>query len=185
MRVHGLLAVFLGCVSGLWGCGSSLPTASDEGFIAPEWSPTAVVAGQGRGEDFHLDQALITTHNRVLGLALFNHASNPDLIDLDPGAWFLGIRFRYDSPGPVASFMVVDYDTPVVGTAARGRLYQGGPDGTRIPVAIAEGFLHLSDWTQKNNLITTMTGTITLKLADGSQLKGTFSAPLQGWYLAP
>jgi len=171
------LLVFLGA------CGSTLPTfapAADAGGHL-----TAGVAGTINGQSIVLEQALITAQHRVLGLALFDRTTDPDMAHLAPGTWYLGVRFAYEQPGPDLTAQLVSYDRGLAASRACVRLIHVDASGARHDVPVTEGRLRITDWQERGGRIVEMTGSIDLETPGGGHLGGTFLAPVRGWYLAP
>jgi hypothetical protein len=183
MKPSAWIAVSLVALGFLGACGSNLPTVAP--VTEAGGSVTAGVAGNVNGETFTLEQALITSQHRVLGLALFDRRTDPDMVDLAPGTWYLGVRFAYESPGPDLTASIVNYTRTASGSTACARLVHVDASGKRCDVAVSEGTLEITDWSEENGRIVRMVGSIDVRTADGGMIRGTFIAPVQGCYLAP
>ena len=181
MRSTSLIVVLFFLSVVLSACSSTAPELETSCTAATSPGTT----GNAQGAAIHLDRALITSRNQTLGLALFQHGTNPEMLDLDPGAWFLGLSFKYDRPGPELSLDVVDYDQIRAGSVARGRLMQANRHGKPFPVKITGGTLRINDWTETGDLITEISGTVHIQTVGSGILEGAFTAPVQGWYTAP
>jgi len=181
MRSTALIAVLFFLSVVLSACSSTAP----ENDISGSAATSPGITGHAQGADIYLDRALVTTRNRTLGLALFKQGTNPEMMDLDPGAWFLGLSFKYDHCGPEISLDVVDCGQIHPGSVARGRLMQANRHGKPFPVRITGGTLRINDWTVTGELITEISGTVHIRTVGNGILEGAFTAPVQGWYLAP
>ena len=186
MRNLALIAGILFALVLLNGCTSvQTDPPYDFGDNSNQSEASAAVTGMVNGKNIHLDQALITTRNRTLGLAMYNHKTNPEMLDLEPGAWYLGLSFKYDMPGPEVTLNIVDYDQIHTGPVARARLIQANKEGKPFRMKIKGGTLQITDWTETGELITDFSGSVELHLVGGGTIKGEFTAPVQGWYLSP
>ena len=187
MKTTAWLALLASAVVLVWSCSTTgTPTTTMEGSGVDGSNPvSAGVTGTVEGETFSFDQALITTQHRMLGLALYGSGTDPDMANLAPGSWYLGIKFQFEEPGPALTTQIVNYGHPLPDTRATARLIHVGLDGKKREVPIAKGALHITDWTELRDQITRMYGSVDITTVGDGHLRGTFSAPVRGWYMAP
>lgn len=143
------------------------------------------ISGQVQGKRFVLDQSMVTSHRRTLGLAVYEHGGDPELINPKPDSWFLGLSFRYEEPGPGLTLAIANYGMPTQSAVAHAKLIRIDREGQRAEVAVRGGTLHVADWVERDGSVVELIGSVDLYTHSGGHVTGTFRAPVQGLYLAP